>query len=84
MARQRFCGARLLMERAPVFLNFGLGGKFSPITPQALKPFFFTPNPRGPGEEGCSCRAFHDDQVSAILILMIWCIQDPYIRDGGS
>ena len=52
MARQRFCGARLLMEHGPVFLNFGLGGKFPPITPQAFKPFFDPPIPRGPGEEG--------------------------------
>ena len=38
VARQRYCGARLLMEHGPVFLNFGLGGKFPPITPQAFKP----------------------------------------------
>ena len=55
MGRQRFCGARLLMERGLVFLNFGVGGKFSPIKPQALKLFFFTPTPRGPGEEGGLC-----------------------------
>ena len=62
MARQRFCGARLLMERAPVFLNFGLGGKFPPITPQALKPFFFTPTPRGPGEEGLTQPGCHSSR----------------------
>ena len=52
MARQRFCGARLLMEHGPVFLNFGLGGKFPPITPQAFKPLDSLPTPRGDGEEG--------------------------------